>query len=298
MRRGATALMVGGAALVVPGLASAAGAAELFYERAVMSAADERCNLFTPPVSAALEAARAQARGAALRGGAEAAELQLVQARARRKAASVSCTSPDMRTAAQRVRIAFDGYARLYRMSFPGDVAAWKAERIMPERGEGWRLSQFARFGSDKLNFGLAAGRGQPGRLTGAVIFADNARPFAARIVIRDVTRTSAPYLGDARGGPTARLPLDRRVAPRSAARAFLAESRATDVRLSPDPGETATVFRFPAAAAAAIAGLDPREAVSVEFVFAGRSRDVVRTAYLEVGDFAAAQAFLTVASR
>jgi hypothetical protein len=298
MRRGAAALMVAGAALAAPSLALAAGAAALFYERAVMTAADERCNLFTPQISAALEAARAQARGAALRGGAEAAELLRMQARAQQKAASVGCASPDMRTAAQRVRLAFDGYAKLYRMSFPGDVSSWKAERVMPEQGQGWRLSQLSRFGADKLTFGLAARRGEPGQLTAAVIFADKARPYAARIVVRDVNRTSAPYLGDARGGPTASLPLTRRVAPRSAVRAFLAESRGTDVRLSPDPGETAAVFRFPAAAAEAIAGLDPREAMSVEFVFAGRNGDMVRTAYLEVGDFAAAQAFLTVASR
>src|SRR5690242_17679480 len=112
MRRGATALMVAGAALAAPALAQAAGAASLFYERAVMTAADQRCNLFTPQVSAALEAARAQARGAALRGGAETAELQRVQARAQQKAASVACASPDMRTAAERVRLAFDGYAK------------------------------------------------------------------------------------------------------------------------------------------------------------------------------------------
>jgi hypothetical protein len=40
---------------------------------------------------------------------------------------------------------------------------------------------------------------------------------------------------------------------------------------------------------------LDPREAVAVEFLFSG---DRVRTAYVEVGDFAAGRAFLQVAAR
>ena len=39
-------------------------------------------------------------------------------------------------------------------------------------------------------------------------------------------------------------------------------------------------------------------EAVAVEFVFSGRSGDVVRTASVEVGDFAAGRAFLKVAQR
>jgi hypothetical protein len=50
--------------------------------------------------------------------------------------------------------------------------------------------------------------------------------------------------------------------------------------------------FRFPDAAAAAMADLDPREAIRVEFLFSsGPSRQI----YLEVGDFAAARAFLSV---
>ncbi|MDZ4370247.1 MAG: hypothetical protein U1C74_02340, partial [Phenylobacterium sp.] len=53
--------------------------------------------------------------------------------------------------------------------------------------------------------------------------------------------------------------------------------------------------FRFPQTAAKALADLDPREAVAVEFLFAG---DRVRTAYVEVGDFAAGRAFLQVAAR
>ena len=54
----------------------------------------------------------------------------------------------------------------------------------------------------------------------------------------------------------------------------------------------------LPAEAATAIAGLDPREAIAVEFAFQGPQGDVVRTAYIEVGDFAAGRAFLSLAQR
>ena len=48
-------------------------------------------------------------------------------------------------------------------------------------------------------------------------------------------------------------------------------------------------------AAAAALAELDPREAIESEFSFADGSR---RTALIEVGDFAAGRAFLLAAQR
>src|SRR5687768_16590593 len=60
--------LLGAALAAAPGLAYGQPV-DLFYERTVMSVADERCQLFTPDVSAALAAATAQARGAALRGG-------------------------------------------------------------------------------------------------------------------------------------------------------------------------------------------------------------------------------------
>jgi hypothetical protein len=73
---------------------------------------------------------------------------------------------------------------------------------------------------------------------------------------------------------------------------------------MAPDPllvakdAKGAIAFRFPAATAQALADLDPRDAVEVEFLFAGASADQVRRAYVEVGDFAAGRAFLTLAQR
>jgi len=58
-------LLIGAAVLAASVAAAAparAAAIDLFYERTVMSAADARCNLFTPTLGSALNAARAQAR--------------------------------------------------------------------------------------------------------------------------------------------------------------------------------------------------------------------------------------------
>jgi hypothetical protein len=280
-------------ALAAPAVSSAASAADLLYERTVMTAADARCRLFTPEIRAALLAARAQARGAALRGGADPFQLDQIQARAAQKVGAVACNSPDVRKAAGRVRDAFQGFARLYRITYPGDVASWRAERIAPAEGAGWRLAQSTRIGADQATFGLSGRRGEVPQLSVSASFAGGATPYSARLVMRDPARSARPSLGGARGGPTARLPLSSRVSPRSATRQFMASSRGTDASLSPAPGRPAVVFRFPGSAAAALAGLDPREAVGVEFLFPSAGREQFRTALFEVGDFAAGQAFL-----
>ncbi|MDR3508294.1 MAG: hypothetical protein P4L64_10395 [Caulobacteraceae bacterium] len=266
---------------------------DLYYERSVMAAANQRCGLFTPELSSALESAQAQARGAALRAGASAFDLNATAAQARRKAAVTLCGSPDLALAANRVRGAFESYAHLLRMTFPGDASSWRADRTDAQRAYTWRLVQMTGFGRDSLAFGLA-GRAGTSALIASAAFADGAQPYGARLVLRDVTRVSGPSLnGPARASLAGRLP------PRSGDITFLAEARAdADLTLLPPGTRSGVAFRFPRAATEALGGLDPREAVAVEFLFNGQGRDTQRTAYVEVGDFAAGRAFLAASQR
>lgn len=283
---------------VLPSVARAAPA-DLFYERAVMSAAGDRCNLFSPELSAALGAAAEQARGAALRAGADPRDLDAVRRNAIRRAGSVDCRSADVTVPAARVRAAFAGYQHILRMTYPGSVSMWSADRGMG-RTPRWRLSQSADFGANRLIFGLA-GKDGPSALVAVADFADDATPYAARIVIRDTGRTQGPYL-DGR----ANQPLSSRLPPRSVTRAVMAEARgAAEPELSPRSAgqkgaspkgaSQAWAFRFPTSAIQSLIELDPREALAVEFLFPG---DRVKTAYLEVGDFTAGRAFLQMAAR
>jgi hypothetical protein len=284
-----------------PLAALAAGPADLYYERAVMTAADQHCRLFTPALGSALAASMAQARGAALRAGVDSSLLAQMKTRAQGAAYSVACNSPDIATVAGRVRTAFDGYSRQLRQDYPGSISSWTAQRLASENGQVWNLSQPASFGRDSLTFGLA-GRNGAAALTGVTRFADGATPYAARLVIRDQASAPQPYL-DTRRGPIATLPLTARVAPRNLTRTWLAEDRAiADPLLVSPNGQASTAgyvaWRFPAAAAAALADLDPREAVQIEFTFNTPNGSTVRTAYVEVGDFAAGRAFLNLAQR
>jgi hypothetical protein len=266
---------------------------DLVYERTVMTAADARCGLFAPEISAALSAAQAQAHGAALRAGASPDDLRALERRARNKGAGVDCASRDVAVAAGRVRDAFAGYARIQRINYPGEVAGWRADRTGPDAIR-WRLAQDSRFGRDRMTFGLA-GRDGPAVLLAVAQFADGETPYGARLLMRDDERSSGPYL-DRLTGPAGALPLDRRLPPRGALRIYAAEARSTaGLDLLPKDARGGWAFRFPQAAAQELAALDPRESVAVEFLFPG---DVVRRAYVEVGDFAAGRAFLKLAQR
>lgn len=265
----------------------AATAADQLYERTLMTSADARCRLFKPAIGSALDAARAQARGAALRSGVSEGEVGALEARARAKAGATSCGSRDLTTAADRVRQAFDAYSTMLRMTYPGDRATWQADRSVSATIPVWRLSQPAKFGGDRLMFGLS---GRANQMLAVASFADDAQPYTARLVLRDTLRTQGPYLNarNAKG-------LAANAAPRNASRVFGAETRDdAPPTLLPTGAKTGLSFRFPREAGDALSRLDPREAATVEFVFTSRSGvDVVRRAYVEVGDFAAGRAFL-----
>jgi len=266
---------------------------DLLYERTVMEAADSRCGLFTPDLARALAAAAAQARGAALRAGASPDDVARAERIARLRAAEADCRSSDVTVAAGRVRQAFTGFTHINRLTYPGDINSWRADRYAAANNP-WRLRQDTIFGADRMSFGLA-GRETSPVLLAVAQFSDGADPYGARLVLRDAARSAGPYLDRPTSGPTAGLPLYRRMPPPGAVTAILAEAREPAGRDFVARGEEGWAFRFPAAAVRALATLDPREAVAVEFLFPG---DRVRRAYVEVGDFAAGEAFLRVASR
>ena len=293
-----------GLALATTGAPPASAAiSDVYYERALMVAADTRCGLFTPDIASALAAATFQARGGALRAGIETEALAAIADQARARAAATACKAPQLLTVAARVRDAFKGYGRLLRMDFPGDTASWKADRSLPRYVPVWRLSQTSslsgKAGSDAVTFGLAGMWGAPQKLVAVADFGDEESPYAARLVVRDAVRAPQPYLKLLRTSSAASLPLRARTPPPSATLVFAAEARGpADPTLNPAGVRSAMAFRFPAAAAEAIAVLDPREAMTIEFLYAGRRGDVIRKAYIEVGDFAAGRAFLAASKR
>jgi hypothetical protein len=263
------------------------------YERRLMSVADGRCRLFPPDLAKALDAAALQARGAALRAGAGLSDVTAVEGRAARRADGLSCRDPDLLRAATKVRDAFKGYADMRKESFPGTDGVWEADR-RPQKDPGrpnalgWRLVQIGRGGDAAIAVGLAAGEDflvvahAPSGWTAG----------SARLIMRDPQRAAAPFFDPRTQGLAGKIP------PVWLTTAFLAR----DIRPAPEgaapPLQPALLIAFPASAATAIRGLDPRESVRVELVQVTRTGERVRSAYFEVGDFAAASAFLEAGRR
>jgi hypothetical protein len=266
---------------------------DLYRERVAMSAAGDRCRLFDSDAAGALTAGVGQARTAALRAGYAPEALDHGAAEARAQVGRIACDSPRLLKAAASARDAFRAYGELKRMAFPGQIAAWRAERIMPQQTAAWRLAQDAWAGQDKVVFGVAGLKGAE-TMTLAVATADGSSPYAARLLLRDAARLPEPILPADGGAPlSARTPL------RAAAKVILAEARApADPALRPKGADKAVAFRFPAGAEQALERLDPREAVSVEILYPSDRGDLVRTAFVEVGDFDAGVAFLNTQTR
>ena len=259
-----------------------AGAGDPFYERSLMVAANARCGLFSPAIASALDASALQARGAALRAGVAETALKASKSRAEAKARGLACASPDLAQAATRVRTAFEGYAKIWKMNFPGAAASWAADRARPTDlapAARWALSQTA---SGGMVLGVVLHR-QGQALTAVIPGAADAS--SARLIMRDPVLAPAPYLDPKAPGLQGRTP------PRSVTRAWLASER------GPAPAGLAKAggqaFRFPDTAIEALQALDPREAVVLELVYSSRTGEQTRQTLFEVGDFAAAQAFL-----
>lgn len=260
------------------GTATAAG--DVYYERAFVRAAQDKCRLFEPRLTQALEAATLQARGAALRAGRPAPELAATAGRARARAEATPCNDAELNQVKTRVRHAFAGWSRAARINFPGDKADWSADRFESAR-DGWRLFQDGATGASPVRFGLTGRAPQDARPAAVVSFVGKPRPYAARIVMRDAARSPRPWLaGDG-------LP------PEAARRAVFASGADLAPRdLLASGAGAGEVWRFPDSAAEALAALDPREPFLIEFLFRD---DSVATARFEAGDFAAARAFLAM---
>ncbi|MFM8753775.1 MAG: hypothetical protein ACKODL_03635 [Phenylobacterium sp.] len=279
------------AALLVWPAAASSAAVDTYFERGFMVEAGARCRLFAPEVQSALISAREQARGVALREGASVAGLRSVADRARTRGLSTPCDSAELAAAARRVRSGFEGYARTIRQDFPGDRLGWKADRSISRQQVLWRLSQDVTQDGSRMRFGIA-GRGGADSLMAVASFPGGASPYAARIVMRDQRLTAGAYL-DMRGESLRTLPLPRRIPPGGPFVSYTAEARSPageDLLMA--GVKSGWAFRFPAKAAAAISELDPREAIMVEFLF---SSGPPRRLHVEVGDFAAARAFLSI---
>ena len=255
-----------------------AGLEDVYANRTAMMSLDQRCGLFTGPLRTSLALSRVQARNAGLRAGISAARMRAVEESANMRAGSIACTSPVLKVEADKVRSAFSAYGRILRLDFPGRFGDWKADRtVLDTRQDGgrWALRETGVSPDPSgSRLGLLAYNGRTALFVSRTA---GATPASARLVLRDPERAPDPYLPGPLTPP-----------PRSVSSIFYGASRI-------DAPEGGVGFLFSDAAAQALALLDPREPVVVEFVYPAAGGERVEKVLFEVGDFAPAAAFIAL---
>jgi len=274
-------------ALAVTGAAQASNADQVFGERALALAIDDRCHLFTERERMALDAARLQARGILLRQGISTAALNDYSRELSAQADQTACDLPEVADLRHRVGDAFLAWQNIRDMEFPGGEFDWQATRsIMPGEPH-WAIQQTA----GDMTIGLS--RDQDTYRFSAALPAI-AGAASAVLVLRDTGK--APDLYDATMGGHFPAPAGAEWAswtpPRFARRVVWAAGMGSQADRTGLAGQdNALVFHFSDRASDQLTGLDPREAAIIEVL--GRNGDVLAQFYFEVGDFAAARAFI-----
>ncbi len=254
-------------------------AREAYVERRGLIEADALCRLFSPSIRDALQVSAAQARGSLLRAGWTNARMRDLESAVVTAARGRSCRDARTTEAAASASRTVSQWVNAGSMEFPGWERSWTARRV----SEGWRLSQSID-APVPATFGVLQ-RGQSQRLSLAVLVArDAAPPTAARLVMRSPARPR-----NAEVSLTQRMASGLEAGAPSPFNAVSSSSTRTLERL--DAGRTQAVFAFPDTAFRDLLALDPRETVEIRLETA---RGVQRL-LVEVGDIAAARAFLTI---
>jgi hypothetical protein len=273
------AVLIAAATPVWAGEAPDARAA--YAERRGLIELDAHCRLFSPSIRAALEIGAARTRGALLRAGWSSAQIDQLEHAVVAAARERACDDARTAASAEQARAAFSIWVNARTMEFPGWERTWIARRATS--AEGWRLSQAVdapvvavfgvreRDGTQRLSLVIPLARGQ-------------AAPDSARLIMRDPTRAGV-----------AEVSLPQRMAygleagaPRPAAAATLPSTKTLE-RI--EGGRAQAVFTFPDTGFRDLLQLDPRESVELRLQYGRRAERL----FVEVGDVAAARAFLTI---
>lgn len=267
-------------AAVAPASAQTRLAAATFAERSALLHAAQRCPLLGEAELAALAAGAALARSALLRSGETPARIDTLDAQAALAAAARPCHDPALLRSAQRAQAGFSAWSRLSIMLFPGQAATWAATR-RPD-AEGWYLRQEGRYGAI---LGVREGDSGPVVALAAPLTARSPEPAFGLLSFRDAARAPHSLIA-----VPARLGQGLAAVSASPAMARQVWAQDRTVILTAD-GRRLAILSFPINAFEGISALDPREAIEVRL---GRAMgDVGARLYFEVGDLAAAQAFL-----
>ncbi len=301
------AILAAAATLSAPAMAQDDALSSQIERRYFFVQVNDRCHLLSGPAATALKAGYVQARNAALRAGRDMTALAPVLDNARVAAAAVACDAPQVTSEMNTAQNAFRTYQVQMRLDLPGSRAAWSGVRTDQDTAQ-WRLVQYRNSAQADFAFGLYGTLAQ-NALSVTARFADGARPYAARLLVRNPDVWTAGVIGPAAYEPTRQRPLgfgdfstfsfpaynetDVSTLMKPAVKVNFAGFALGGRYVGAQAPVAAQRFDFPKAAVMAMARLDPREDVVVEF----DGDDGPRYARFEVGDFIPGMAYISLPS-
>ncbi len=275
--------------------------------RYFLAQVDDRCHRLTAPAATALKAGYVQARNAALRAGRDMAALAPVLDGARAAAATAACDAPQVTAELATAQNAFRTYQVQMRLDLPGRRAAWSGVRT-DQDATLWRLVQYQNSGQADFAFGLY-GTLAHNSLSVIAHFAGGARPYAARLLVRNPDVWAAGVINPAAYAPSRQRPLgfgdfstfsfpaygeaEVSTLVKPAVKVNFAGFALGGRYVGGQAPVDAQRFDFPKAAVMAMARLDPREDVVIAFDTA----DGPVYARFEVGDFIPGMAYISLPS-
>ncbi len=267
------------------GTATAASATEpnartAFVERRGLLEADAQCRLLDPSIRSALNVGLAQARGSLLREGWTSARLRDLETAAVNAARTRTCADQRTTDAAADARRSFAQWANAGSMLFPGWDRSWRARRVADQFG--WRLSQGIEAPTPAM-FGVRQLRDAQHLALALPLARGATAPTSVQLIMRDRDRSGMREVALSERisqGLEAGLP------------APMASMSVPSVRtIETRDGHRTAVYTFPDTAFRGLVALDPRETVELRLE-TGRT---TQRLLIEVGDIAAARAFLTL---
>ncbi len=271
------------------------GIGTIAVKRYFLARISARCHLLDDGTIQALKAGYLQSRNDALRAGSTMADLGPWLAKASAAADQAPCDAPQVTTEVGRAKGAFQRFMAVPKLDLPTPRSTWSADRSFGDQSS-WRLVQYQNNASGDVALGIY-GRLDLNSFSVMAHFKDGSHPYSARILVRNTDVVGIGLINPQPFGLTAQHPAgiddsalsflasnlsEASIVMQAPVRSNLAGFSLTGDYVGKQTPEDSLRFDFPTRAYIAIARLDPREDIVVEF----ECQDGPRYARFEVGDF------------
>lgn len=256
-----------------------------YLERAAITAADQRCDLFSEGERFALLAGLAQSQGELLRNNVRPQEIRKLTREVSEHARTLGCDHPAITEVAARVRDSYRQFAKQTALSFPGVHGQLEASR---SPHDAWAVMTTLKDSGAIMGIRRRPVNGEKQLQLALALPVSAGGPSAGKVFMRDIDRLQDPWFG-ALGSVSGELAPPPKAVSRSDWASDLLQFR-------DNTGKRFFVLYFSEATLQRLEALDPREAVVFEVAPDPKSgKDGVDRYVFEVGDLRAAHAFVQI---